>query len=46
MENTGQPMAFMDSFIIVTALQNNIIIATCNVTDFLPCVAQAINPWE
>jgi predicted nucleic acid-binding protein len=39
-------MAVMDSFIVETALQNNLIIATLNVTDFLPCGVQVINPWE
>jgi toxin FitB len=46
MENTGQPMVLMDSLIVATALQNNLIIATRNVTDFLPCSVQVINPWE
>lgn len=46
MENTGQPMALMDSLIVATALQNNLIIATRNVVDFLPCGVQVINPWE
>ena len=46
MESTGQSMAVMDSFIVTTALQNNLIIATRNVTDFIPCGAQVINPWE
>ena len=45
-EGTGQPMELMDSFIIATALQNNLIIATRNVKDFLPCGVQVINPWE
>jgi predicted nucleic acid-binding protein len=46
MESTGQSMAVMDSMIVTTALQNNLIIATRNVTDFLPCGVQVINPWE
>ena len=46
MESTGQPIALMDSLIVATALQNNLIIATRNVTDFLPCGVQVINPWE
>jgi predicted nucleic acid-binding protein len=46
MESTGKPIALMDSFIVATALQNNLIIATRNVTDFLPCGVQVINPWE
>ena len=46
MESTGQPMAVMDSLIIATALQNNLIVATRNVSDFLPCGVQVINPWE
>lgn len=46
MENSGQPMPVMDSLIVVTALQNNLIIVTRNVSDFLPCGMQVINPWE
>ena len=46
MENSGQPMALMDSLIAATALQNNLILVTRNVSDFLPCGVQVINPWE
>ncbi|MDZ4158656.1 MAG: type II toxin-antitoxin system VapC family toxin, partial [Anaerolineaceae bacterium] len=46
MENSGQPMPLMDSLIVATALQNNLIIVTRNVSDFLPCGVQVINPWE
>jgi toxin FitB len=46
MESTGQPMAVMDSLIIATALQNHLIVATRNVSDFRPCGVQVINPWE
>ena len=46
MESTRQPIALMDSFIVATARQNNLIIATRNGTDFLPCGVQVINPWE
>jgi predicted nucleic acid-binding protein len=46
MESSGQPIALMDSLIVATALQNNLVIATRNVTDFIPCGAQVINPWE
>ena len=46
MESTGQSMAVMDSFIVTTALQNNLVIATRNGTDFIPFGAQVINPWE
>ena len=46
MESTGQPMAVMDSLIIATALQNNLIVATRNVSDFRPCGVQVIDPWE
>jgi predicted nucleic acid-binding protein len=46
MDNSGQPMPLMDSLIVATALQNSLIIATHNVSDFLPCGAQVINPWE
>lgn len=45
MEQNGQPMGVMDSLIIATALQNNLIIATRNVSDFLPCGVQVTNPW-
>ena len=39
-------MAVMDSLIVACALQNNLIIVTRNVSDFLPCGVQVINPWE
>jgi toxin FitB len=46
MEKSGQPMALMDSLIVATALQDNLIVVTRNVSDFLPCGVQVINPWE
>ena len=46
LEAAGQPMGVMDSLIVASALQNNLIVATRNVTDFLPCGVQVINPWE
>ena len=46
LEATGQPMGVMDSLILASALQNNLIIATRNVSDFLPGGVQVINPWE
>ncbi|RPI34105.1 MAG: type II toxin-antitoxin system VapC family toxin [Chloroflexota bacterium] len=46
MDQTGQPMGAMDSLIIATALHHNLIIATRNVSDFIPCGIQVINPWE
>lgn len=46
LEGAGRPIAIMDSLIAATALQNQLVIATRNVTDFLPCGAQVINPWE
>jgi predicted nucleic acid-binding protein len=46
MEAAGQPMGVMDSLIAASALQNNLIVATRNVADFLPSGVQVINPWE
>lgn len=46
MEKSGQPMSVMDSLIVATALQNNLIVVTRNVSDFLPCGVQVINPWD
>jgi len=46
LEATGQPMSVLDSLILASALQNNLIIATRNVADFLPGGVQVINPWE
>jgi len=46
LETAGQPMGVMDSLIAASALQNNLIVATRNVTDFLPSGVQIINPWE
>lgn len=46
MEGSGRPMPVMDSLIVATALQNNLIMVTRNSADFLPCGVQVINPWE
>jgi predicted nucleic acid-binding protein len=46
LEAIGQPMGVMDSLILASALQNNLIVATRNVADFLPGGVQVINPWE
>ena len=46
LEAAGHPMGVMDSLIIASALQNNLIIATRNVADFLLSGVQVINPWE
>jgi len=46
LEATGQPMGVMDSLILAIALQNNLIVATRNVSDFLPGGVQVINPWD
>ena len=46
MGKAGQPVPVMDSLIVATALQNNLIIATRNVSDYLACGVQLINPWE
>ncbi len=46
MENTGHPMSLMDSLIVASAFQHNLIIVTRNVNDFLPCGIQVTNPWE
>ena len=46
MEGSGQPMPVMDSLIVATAMQHNLIVATRNVADYLPCGVQLINPWE
>lgn len=46
LEAVGQPVGVMDSLILASALQNNLIVATRNVGDFLPGGVQVINPWE
>jgi predicted nucleic acid-binding protein len=46
MEKSGQPMALMDSLIAATALENNLILVTRNVIDFVPCGVVWLNPWE
>ena len=46
LEAAGQLMNVMDSLIVASALQNNLIVATRNVADFLPGGVQVINPWE
>jgi predicted nucleic acid-binding protein len=44
-ESLGKPMGVMDSLIAATALQHNLIIVTRNVSDFIPCGVQILNPW-
>lgn len=46
LESTGRSMGVMDSLILASALQNNLIIATRNVADYTPGGVQVINPWE
>lgn len=46
LESTGQSMGVMDSLLLASALQNHLIIATRNTTDFLPGGVQVINPWD
>ncbi len=46
LETAGQPMSVMDSLITASALQNNLIVVTRNIADFLPSGVQLINPWE
>ena len=46
LETAGLPMSVMDSLIAASALQNNLIVATRNVSDFQPSGVQVINPWE
>jgi toxin FitB len=46
MERTGRPTGSMDGLMVATALRHQMIIATRNTSDFLPCGVQVINPWE
>ena len=46
LDSSGQPLPVMDSLIVATALQHNLIIATRNGADFSPCGVQVIDPWE
>ena len=46
MEAAGQRVGVMDSLILASALQNNLILITRNVADYLPGGVQVINPWE
>ena len=46
LETVGQTKGVMDSLMIASALQNNLIIVTCNVADFLPSGVQVIYLWE
>ena len=42
----GTKMALFDSLIAATALQNNLIVATRNTTDFVASGVQLLNPWN
>jgi len=46
MESSGKPLPVMDALLVASALQYNLVIATRNVVDFLPCGVRVINPWE
>ncbi len=46
LEAAGQPIGVMDSLILASAVQHNLIIATRNTADFMPSGAQVINPWD
>jgi len=46
LESSGIPMPVMDSLIAATALQHNLVIVSRNVSNFVPCGVQIINPWE
>jgi toxin FitB len=46
MERAGRPTGSMDGLMVATALRHQMIIATRNTSDFLPCGVQVINPWE
>jgi len=41
-----KPMSVMDSLIAASALHQNMIIVTRNVTHFQSCGVQVVNPWE
>lgn len=46
LEGAGHPLGVMDTLILASALQNNLIIVTRNGADFLAGGVQVINPWE
>jgi predicted nucleic acid-binding protein len=42
----GEPMGIMDSLIAASALENNMVLVTRNVTDFKATDLSILNPWE
>jgi predicted nucleic acid-binding protein len=44
-EATGKPIAVEDAMIAATARAYGAVVATHNVTDFVDCGIQAIDPW-
>jgi predicted nucleic acid-binding protein len=46
LETAGKPMSVMDALIAASAIQNNLILITCNTTDFLNSGVQLVNPFE
>ena len=45
-EKSALPLAVMDALIAATALRNNLVLVTCNVSDLLTCGVQMANPWS
>ena len=41
-----KPMSVKDSLIVASAVHQNMIIVTRNVTHFQTCGVQVVNPWE
>ena len=46
LELNGRPVPLIDGLMAATALQHTLIMVTRNISDFLPCGVQMINPWE
>jgi prevent-host-death family protein len=46
LESAGRLLPAMDSLIAATAIQNDLALATRNVSDFQNCEIKIINPWE
>ncbi len=45
-EGAGRPIGSMDAFVAATAEAHDLVLVTCNVSDFKSAVKTIVNPWN